>query len=447
MVILVPDNFLDLDTKLARLKAAPQARYEDYKAFGTILRYLPDPIDFTRWCEAAVACHPTSEATYLGIADALAHAGMGCRARYLGHTRLAIALLERALTVLAPSERRGQIHSNLCFLYNEISRPDRAEHHGRLAKGHDNHLYHLWLSESLFAQNRFDPDPLCGIEMGVFRQESMQEMATEVATAWDAAPPPPTDDFTLLVSVDPVYFRKFALAQAINLHKLGSKVGLHYHIVNPDETSQALITVMRQRLPGLRLDFSFTRQPDLGTSSNRVYYSCARLLVARALMERENTNIVIADADVLFRTPPETLLAQTAGHDLATIHYLGEPMCNRYNASFFTIRRTLLGTYFLRVMEKFLYSTFDRGMIWMIDQLALYFCEQRVKKVTRGELRTLFWPEAVVAIHHYPLSDLWEAQPDAPIWSGATSAKWRDTPYTRLQNSLLREAGFNPDAL
>lgn len=440
------DRLFTLETLLASLKAAPEARYEDYKAFGTILQTQADPAERTRWCEAAIACHPRSENAYLAIADTFAHAGMGTRTRFLTPVRISIGLLERALKTAAPSDKRTQIHANLSFLYNEINRPDLAEKHGRLAHGNNNHVYHLWLTEALFAQGKFDPDPLCGVNLEVFRRETMQALADEVTARWNAAPPAPTDDFTLLVSVDPVYFRKFAVAQAVNLHRLGSRVRVHYHIINPDSGVPALVAALQQRVPGQRLGFSYEKQADFGASNN-VYYACARLLIARTLMEQYNSAIVITDADVLFRTPPETLLADTAGHDLGTIVYPGEPMCNRYNASFFAIRRTLPGTYFLRVMEAFLHSTFQRGMLWMIDQFALYFCEQRVAAVTGGGLRTLHWPESVVAIHHYPLSDLWEDHPDAAIWSGATMAKWRDTHYTRYRNDLLRGAGFDPTGL
>ncbi|MCW2249487.1 hypothetical protein M2352_005170 [Azospirillum fermentarium] len=435
-----------LDALLASLKAAPDARYEDYKAFGTVIQTLPAPEERTQWCEAAIACHPRSENAYLGIADAWSHAGMGTRARFLGNTRIGIGLLERALKAATPGDKRHQIHTNLSFLYNEIDRHDLAEKHGRLAHGNTNFTYQLWLSEALFAQGKFGSDPLCCIDTRVFERNAMQALADEVTQRWNAAPPAPTDDFTLLVSVDSVYFRKFALAQAINLHRLGSQVRVHYHIINPDSTIPALVTALQERVPGLKLGFSYVKGVDLGASNN-VYYACARLLVARTLMERYNSNIVITDADVLFRVRPETLLADTAGHDLGTIKYLGEPMCNRYNASFFAIRRTLPGTYFLRVMEEFLQTTFERGLLWMIDQIALYYCEQRVAAVTRGGLKTLHWPESVVAIHHYPLSSLWEDHPDAPIWSGATLAKWRDTHYTRYRNELLRDAGFDPTGL
>lgn len=438
------DVFLDLTGRLEILKAAPQADYNAYRAFGGIIHMLADPVERTRWCEAAIACHPHSEDAFLGIADAWAHAGMGERARFLGVVRLGVGLLERALKVTTPGPKRTLIHSNLCFLYNEIGRHDLAETHGRLAEGCPNHLYHIWLTESLFAQHKFDTDPVCGIDLSVFRRDSMQALADETARRWHKAPPPPTDDFTLVVSVDSSYFRTFAVAQALNLHALGSRVGVHYHVINPDDGIPDLAATLQRRTPGLRLQVSYIQQPDFGPS-NKVYYACARLLVARTLMERYNTNPVITDADVLFRTPPENLLASTAGCDVAGIVYPGEPLCNRYNASFFAIRRTLAGTYFLRTVEEFLYTTFNRGMIWMIDQMALYFCERRVTEVTRGGLKMQQWPEALVAIHHYPLSDLWEGYPEAPIWSGATAAKWRDTYYTRYRDSLLQDYGFSFD--
>jgi hypothetical protein len=435
-------NLVNPEAMLEILRQSPEADRRDYKTFGTLLCDMPDPVEQTRWCEAAVACHRTDAAAYLGLADAWAHAGMGGRTRMLGRVRLGIGILERGLIAVASADpRRKLIHTNLAFLYNEVGRPDLAEQHGRLSEGAPNHIYHLWLAEALFARKNFTPDSLCCFDLGTFRQERMQALADEASALWGDGAAEPTDNATLLLSTDPVYFKKFAVAQAASLYKLKSKIGIHFHIINPDEECRVLVTEINQRLSGIRVSFSFENQNNYDLSNN-VYYACCRLIIAYRMMEKLKTNIVIADADILFRSNPEDLLKMANGYDLATIHYHGEPMCNRYNASFFFIRRSLMGVYFLRVLEDFLITTFARGMLWMVDQLALYFCERRIAAVTGGALRTLEWPESVVAIHHHPLSEMWDGQPDAPIWSGATSAKWRDTPYTRYQNELLAEHGF-----
>ena len=327
------------------------------------------------------------------------------------------------------------IYANLAFLHNELEDYAAAERCGRAAEGCDNHIYHLWLAEALFFQRKYVSDPLCVVDFSTFETAFLQKLADEAAAEWGAFAPAvaQSDNVVLLQSVDAVYFKRFALAQALSAHRSGATVGFHFHIINPDAECLNLLEEMRRRLPGLRLDATAERRASAGQSADRVYYACARLLIARQIMRQSNADVVIADADILFRADPAPLLGQTVGYDLAAIRYPGEPMCNRYNASFFVIRRSLPSLLFLRMLEAFLQANFRRGYLWMIDQVALYCCERRLHAATQGGVRMLHWPETVVSIRQLP---------ESPIWSGATTAKWADTPYTRYQKELLAAYGF-----
>lgn len=426
-----------VERQFAELCASPP-EHAAWKAFAAALAaVVSDEAERLRWMEAALAAHPRNEAVPLAFADAWARAGMGERVRPRAVPELGIGILRRALAVTEPGEHRRTIHSNLCFLHNELGEHVEAERHGRLAAGCQNQIYHLWLAEALFFQKKFARDPQCAVDFSTFETAALQRLADEVSATVQQRPLGSGDDFVVLVSVDAVYFRRFAIALLLSAQQSGSRLAFHFHVLNPDDGTRAMIDAIRARVPDLRVDFTAETWPARGPNSDRVYYASSRLLIARQIMERTGAGVVIADADVLFRRAPDAMLRQeTAGFDLATVHYWGEPMCNRYNASFFVIRRTPLSLLFLRMVEEFLAQNFRSCFLWMIDQVALFCCEYRLAAVTQGAIKTRHWPESVVSIHQLP---------DSPIWSGATTAKWTDTPYDRYRRELLARAGFDPE--
>lgn len=427
-----------------QLLAALDANPVDYAAAREVaiaLKGIADPAERMRWREAALTRHPTQEAVYLAFADVWARAGMGERVRPREVPELGITLLTRALATAEPSAHRTTIHNNLAFLYNEIGRPDLAEQHARLAYGCTNQIYHLWLAEALFAQGRFAHDPLCVVDFSTFTIPTLQRLGDQASAQWPMiqTDPAKADEFIALVSADSIYFKRFAIALLLSAHATGSRLPFHFHIINPDAEVRRQIDVIRARLPDMRVDFSGEHWPSQGHASDRVYYACSRLLIARQVMERTGANVIIIDADVLFRQAPDALIARdTAAVDLATLVYPGEPLCNRYSATLFAVRRTLPGLFFLYTVEEFLRANLSIAFLWMIDQVALYACEQRIAAVTQGALRTHHWSETTVSIRHLP---------DSPMWTGATIDKWTDSPYDRLRRSLLIEYGFDPAEL
>lgn len=431
------DHSNNIKLILSKLNDGEAGEYETYKEVGRYIKSLADISDWPAHIDTAFARRPQTRTAYLGLADGLARAGMGERTRPPHLPQTAIEVLQRGLRDTTPTDSAAALHCNLSFLYNEIGEYAAGERHGRAADGNANHIYHLWLAEALFAQNKFSGDPLCVIDFSTLRTDLLQQSANRASEEWGVNGQTNSGKYTILQSVDAVYFKKFAVPQVLSAYRYNKNVRFHFHIINPDAECADLLRMLRQRLPGIVLDASQESRDTGAPSSDRVYYACARLMIARKIMEKTGGDIVIADADILFRADPDALSAEAAGYDLAGVQYPGEPMCNRYNASFFVIRRTLPSLMFLHMLEQFLLSNFRRAYLWMIDQVALYCCERRQAAVTQGAVRMLRWPETVVSIHQSPQS---------PIWSGATAAKWGLTPYTRYQEELLRDFGSTPAA-
>lgn len=420
---------------LAIVRLDDPAFADRLKRAADMVGAIDDPIARRAGVEAVTNAVGRDSAALILLAGHWARAGMGGRRRDPSVPRLGIELLERALALNAPGIPTRRVHADLAFLNNEIRRYAEAERHARLADGYENALYHLWLAEALYEQGRFTTDPQCAVDLAPLATPLVRRAIAEAEAEWAARTPPPGDRVILLISVDAVYFKQFAPALFLSARRFDAEAGFHFHIINPDDECLALVRTMEALAGGTPLTVTAERWPPGDPALNNVYYACSRMLLAERLARENAAAVVIADADILFRVDPTALVARTRGHDLATIEFVGEPLCDRYNASFFVVNHTPTGTAFLKLLERFLSENLKRHYLWMIDQVALYVCARRLFDETGGDARILVWSEDVLSIHHHP---------DASIWSGATVAKWGDTPYTRLRDEILRENGLEP---
>lgn len=434
MLDMSPSHTPDIEWHLAQIKADPD-NIALYRSLAEMLLRSPDPGDRIPWCEAALAINPQSEASYLGFSEVWARARMGMGRRDSAIPHQGIWLLERALAASRPTPLRTHIHADLAFLYNEIGRYDLGERHARLADGCSNALYHLWLGEALYEQNRFEQDALCCIDLSPLATPELRRIAEEVAERRARSPVVPSGRYLVLVSVDAVYFKRFALPQILSAYRFGVDWDFHFHIINPDSECHTVIEQARRLAVGMSMTFTAETWQDIGSAANPVYYASSRLLIANRLARETGSNIIIADADILFRSDPRALLAETQGYDITTVEFPGEPLCNRYSASFFVVNQGYIGDVYLTAVAHFLRENFKRYFIWMMDQVALYSVERRLSDMMKGDLRLRIWPALVMSVDH---------RADAPIWPGGGSAKWVDSPYLRLRDEILTSYGLTP---
>ncbi|WP_377806308.1 hypothetical protein ABNQ38_06420 (plasmid) [Azospirillum sp. A29] len=423
-------NHAGLDRELRAIEGAGD-RQLLYDVMALLISRIDDWAERERLADALIGCRPDDEALYLALANRLAYAGMGVLDRDPAIPRQGIAILGRALERAAPSPLRPQIHANLSFLFNEAGRPDLAEAHGRAAAGCKNAIFHLWLGEALFRQGKYAGDELCVVDLSSlsFRQ------AAQALVKADAAPPfEQTGRHVVLVSVDGAYFKRYAAAQILNLHALGSAVAVHYHIINGDAEVARLIERLRGIVGAMPVTFSHENWAMRGEAIDKPYYASSRFLIAAEAMLLHKADVIVCDADVLFREKPEDIVRLAGAADVAHTDYRGEPLCSRYNVSFVYFRHSRSGYLTLLMMADFLRTNFTRCYIWMIDQVALFVCVERAAQLLGSEMAHAAWPDSVLpprAGDTFPL-----------VLTGALAGKHGNSPYSAKRDEILQAYGL-----
>lgn len=379
------------------------------------------------------AAAPDSEAAALAFVEACCRAGMGNPPRPRAVPAYGAEVLERVLREAPASEHRPLIRSHLAYLYNELGNFPAAEQQARLSNNSTNAIYHFWLAEALYEQRKFVKDPACAVNLSTLRVEHFQRLADQLL-ADRQNKPYVSRDTVYQLSGDAVYFRRFVVPQTLSLARFGRPFRIHFHVFDPDATTEPLVERLKQALPHFRFSLTTERVEVGDIHSTRSYYAFARYLRAYDRF-REGDDVVVADADLLFRTDPQALLDQAAGCDAGIVKFEGQPLANRYNASFVLFRQTFFTELLLRSLDLFLKAQFGGPLIWILDQISLYCCMQRLSEVTERRIKLHLWPEQTICIHQLDSS---------PIWNGATTRKWGDSPYNRLRQALLVEHGFNP---
>lgn len=402
-----------------------------YAVMAALISRISDQAEKGRLTDALIDCRPDDEGLYLALADRMAFAGMGVLQRDPAIPRHGIAILGRALEQAAPSPLRPQIHANLSFLLNEAGCPELAEAHGRAAAGCRNAIFHLWLGEALFRQGKYVKDELCVIDLSSL---AFHRAAQALAMTDAALPLAPTGAHVVLVSVDGAYFKRYAAAQILNLHALGSAVTLHCHIINGDDEVDRLIGRLRQIVGPMPVVFTRETWMPRGDAVDRPYFASSRFLIASEVMLRHKANVIVCDADVLFREKPEDIVKAAMDSDVAHTDYRGEPLCSRYNASFVYFRHSPSAYLTLVMMADFLRTNFERCYIWMIDQVALFACIERAAQLLGSRMSHAAWPDTVL--------------PPRPgdglplVLTGALAGKHGNSPYSEKRDEILQAYGF-----
>lgn len=402
-----------------------------YAVMAALISRIGDEAEKWRLADALTDCRPDDEGLYLALADRLAFAGMGVLQRDPAIPHRGIAILSRALERAAPSPLRPQIHANLSFLFNEAGCPEPAEAHGRAAAGCRNAIFHLWLGEALFRQEKYIRDDLCVIDLSSL---AFHRAAQALARADAALPLAPSGTHVVLVSVDGAYFKRYAAAQILNLHALGSAVTVHYHIVNGDDEVDRLIGRLRGIVGTMPIVFTRETWAPRGDAIDKPYFASSRFLIAPEVMLRHKANVVVCDADVLFREKPEDIVKAAMDSDIAHTDYRGEPLCSRYNASFVYFRHSPSAYLTLVMMADFLKTNFERFYIWMIDQVALFACIERAAQLLGSEMSHAAWPDTVLPPR--PGDEL------PLVLTGALAGKHGNSPYSAKRDEILQSYGF-----
>ena len=174
-----------------------------------------------------------------------------------------------------------------------------------------------------------------------------------------------------VIGCDKGYFDRYAANLLASLrHFEGETVGLHVHLIHPDEDCLAAARA-------LRVGISLERPPLSGHSRNFVntYYASARFLALPGLLESYARPLLVMDVDAVALKPLAPLWSVLKGSDMA-IRRLEGAMVDPWNepqANLVGVCPTPMGLAFARSQARFLAHFVDKKQLFgFFDQTALY---------------------------------------------------------------------------
>jgi hypothetical protein len=218
----------------------------------------------------------------------------------------------------------------------------------------------------------------------------------------------------LLLGSDAGYLRRYAPALLRSIaEKSGLDAAIHFHIVNPEEDTPALMASLRAGFPQLDIRTSFERLDVEGRSRNHVntYYAAARFIRLPELLRHYGKPALVMDIDAVFLARA-TLLAPK-GADLALRRLSGVEVdpWNEPQASLVYVSARPQGLEFAAILRRFLLHFHRRGKLFgFFDQTAIYSA-LNAKNVLPEGFTWRWLPESVYA---YPLNR--EARPEDYVW-------------------------------
>jgi Flp pilus assembly protein TadD len=325
-----------------------------------------------------------------GESDYAGWIGVGNRLRLEGDVYAAEAAYARALA-LDPNLPFAA--SRLGCLKAKLGDVERAETWFALARAHFDWVESgLRLDAPFFDQIKEEPERIAPLE---------GELA------------PTSKKLVLLLGSDAAYFRRYAGPLLASIaHKSGLDATVHFHIVNPEADTLALLSGFQTQLAGLDIRMSFERLDIAGRSRNHVntYYAAARFLRLPELLRHYAAPVLVMDIDAVFLADAAPLLD---GADLALRRQqgLGVDPWNEPQASLVYVSARPQGIEFALMLRRFLLHFHRRGKLFgFFDQTAIYSALNAKNVLPQG----FTWRWLAESVYAYPQNR--DARPEDYVW-------------------------------
>ncbi len=225
------------------------------------------------------------------------------------------------------------------------------------------------------------------------------------APVWVTPPTAPQGRPVLLCAANALYFAQFAEGFARSVLALKMPAVLHFHVINPDDSSRALMANLSslEEQGDVTFDFSTATLP---AEAGATWFACSRFLVAPALLTAYRAPVWLFDID-LDLTPKLPLLIQslsecesrsetgTAHLDMAGFDTGRHEPASRYCAATVFLNDSPGSRRFLALMDRFMRPRLRLpiNVNWMLDQAALYsvicHCRRAEPALSIGEFQAL----------------------------------------------------------
>lgn len=200
-----------------------------------------------------------------------------------------------------------------------------------------------------------------------------------------------TSEFTVLMSLDPTFMRKYGPQLFYSIISL-KKQHFHFHLVGePDEIHEiftesinlfnTMKTYIKPSQSVIEPTFSYETCPDY-VKDPITLYACARFLNAPRFMEKFDSKILIIDADYYINNGFEKYFAKLKETDISMAVSGGVKSMRpwgRYMAGSVYVDRNEIGQLFLKELNSYIIENLRSEHTWTLDQNALTYAMESVE--------------------------------------------------------------------
>ena len=232
-----------------------------------------------------------------------------------------------------------------------------------------------------------------GIGEGIFSYEDEVAIKSEYENeVIDLTTNENTSEFTILMSLDPNFLRKYGPQLFYSIISL-KKYHFHFHLVGNKSDilkvfseSVNLFDTMKEYIKPsknvIHPSFSYEECP-VYVKDPVTLYACARFLNAPRIMEKFNSKILVIDADYYINNDFEKYFNSLSDFDISMAVSWGIKSMRpwgRYMAGSVYINNNEIGKAFLKELNSYINDKLRSEHTWTLDQNALTFAMERIRQ-------------------------------------------------------------------
>lgn len=195
---------------------------------------------------------------------------------------------------------------------------------------------------------------------------------------------------TILLSMDAQFLKYYSIQLFYSIIALRNH-HFHFHIVDYNNTSndaikeakslyENLIDYIRPKSPITAPTFSYEIYPEL-VKDSKTYYACSRYVIAKNIMNQNDNDIFIMDADFFINDELETYLSKITAHDISipfSPALLSLFPWRRIMAGYVFLKNNSKSHEFLNLVRTYIINNLDKENSWTLDQNALTYAYEKI---------------------------------------------------------------------
>ena len=181
--------------------------------------------------------------------------------------------------------------------------------------------------------------------------------------------PTPGRKAVIFTACNSLYLHSMGAAFVEALNGLPANLGVHIHVVSPDQQSLALAKTLSEARPG-GVDFSVESAPPFETVT---YYSCSRFFVLDRVLDFHGCAALSLDIDISVEDIGDRILNHCGDYDFCCFSTERNEPASVYQASIRYWAHNPRTHAFIDALKKFFWPELSNptAVTWMLDQAAL----------------------------------------------------------------------------